>query len=76
MHPDTFKGANKKFKVIPWNNVERIKHNKPKSKEQVEKLAKKLTLKEKKKRARLNEKLAAVGIEYDFPGYSGAVAAK
>ncbi|KAI9017116.1 hypothetical protein BC832DRAFT_543703 [Gaertneriomyces semiglobifer] len=69
VHPDTFNGANKKFKVIPWQKVQRERHNKPKSEEQHNKLVQNLIKKEKSKKRRLEE----LGIEYEFAGYEALV---
>ncbi|KAI9138757.1 hypothetical protein BKA69DRAFT_1089816 [Paraphysoderma sedebokerense] len=69
VHADLFKGANRKFKVIPWAKVEMVKHNKPKSTEQYSRMVKRLVGKEEKKRQKLKE----MGIEYDFDGYSAIV---
>ncbi|KAJ3050622.1 MKI67 FHA domain-interacting nucleolar phosphoprotein [Rhizophlyctis rosea] len=67
LHPDTWKGANKKFRVIPHNKIQREKHNKTKTPEQHTKLVDKLVKSESKKRKKLEE----LGIEYDFAGYEG-----
>ncbi|KAI8381342.1 uncharacterized protein BYT42DRAFT_566191 [Radiomyces spectabilis] len=64
-HPQLFKNANKKFKVIPWAKVARTKMNKKRSQEQQKKVTKRLVAKEKERR----EKLQKFGIDYDFPGY-------
>ncbi len=66
VHPSTFVGANKKFKVIPWSKIHRQKHNKEKTEEQRAKIVERLVSNEEKKRQQLKE----LGIDYDFPGYS------
>ncbi|TPX64411.1 hypothetical protein SpCBS45565_g05901 [Spizellomyces sp. 'palustris'] len=66
IHPETWKGADKKFKVIPRAKLQREKHNKPPSKETHDRQVKSLLEKESNKRARLQ----TLGIDYDFPGYS------
>lgn len=66
VHPALFKGANKKFVKVPWKKIERLRHNKEKEPQQAEKIAERLVAKETKKR----ERLSALGIDYDFPGYS------
>jgi len=65
VHPDTFIGANKKFRVIPWKQISRQAHNKERNAEQHKKVINKLIKKENNKRAKLKE----LGITYDFPGY-------
>ncbi|ORX82090.1 RNA-binding domain-containing protein [Basidiobolus meristosporus CBS 931.73] len=72
LHPKLFDGANKKFKVIPWNKIAREEHNKPKTRESRNRVVKKLLKKEAKTRAKLQE----LGIDYDFPGYTGDVKPK
>ncbi|KNC97019.1 hypothetical protein, variant [Spizellomyces punctatus DAOM BR117] len=66
VHPETWKGADKKFKVIPRAKLQREKHNKSPSKKTHDRQVKSLLEKESNKRARLQ----ALGIDYDFPGYS------
>ncbi|KAJ3037096.1 hypothetical protein HDV00_002041 [Rhizophlyctis rosea] len=67
LHPDTFKGANKRFRVIPHNKIQREKHNKPKTEAQHASVVERLVKNESNKR----KKLADLGIDYDFPGYEG-----
>ncbi|KAJ3416016.1 hypothetical protein HDV05_003613 [Chytridiales sp. JEL 0842] len=66
LHPETFVGCDKKFKVLPRYNMAKAKHNKAKTEAEVKKNIQKLVVQESKKRA----KLAALGIDYDFPGYT------
>ncbi|KAJ3156141.1 MKI67 FHA domain-interacting nucleolar phosphoprotein [Geranomyces michiganensis] len=63
LHPDLWKGANKKFKVLPYIKIERTKHNKPKTHEQHEKLVQKIQSAQQKKA----EQLKALGIDYELP---------
>lgn len=72
LHPKLWEGADRKFKVIPWNKLAREQQNKPKTAEQREKLVNKLVKKDQKKR----EKLAKLGVEYEFPGYEAEVKPK
>jgi len=65
-HPSLWKGANSKFKTIPWKKINKAKHNQAKEPEQVQKTIQKLLQKESKKRTRLAE----LGINYNFPGYA------
>lgn len=61
LHPDLWKGANKKFRKLPFNKLERQRLAAPKSKEFWEtKVAK-----EKAKRTKLASKLKSLG--YDMP---------
>jgi len=69
IHPNTFKGANRKFKRIPFRKLAKEIHNSPKEPEQVQKTIKRLLKKEKMKRQKIKE----LGIEYEFPGYSSKV---
>jgi len=69
LHPQTFKGANKTFKKIPWKKIAREQHNKTREPKQAEKLVKKLMSKEKKKR----QKLKDLGINYEFGGYAATI---
>jgi len=50
IHPNTFKGANRKFRKIPFLKIAKEKHNAPKGTKQVEKIVKRLVDKEDKKR--------------------------
>lgn len=62
VHADCFKGANRKFKVVPWNLINRKKHNAEKTSEELEKLKERLA--ERKKT--LESKLQQSGIQYDL----------
>ena len=64
VHPDCFKGANRKFKVIPWRTINRKRYNAEKTEEQLEQSR---ARRDAKKRE-LAEKLASCGIEYDLSG--------
>ena len=69
VHPRLFVGANRKFRTIPWRLIAKQRQNAPRDEEQIQKVVQRLTKKEKRKRDKLRE----MGIEYDFPGYSGCV---
>jgi nucleolar protein 15 len=71
VHPLLFKGANKKFRPIPFRLIARKRHNKPKSEAQKKRIVTRLLKKEEKKR----KMLALMGIEYEFPGFRAAVEA-
>ncbi|KAI8834981.1 hypothetical protein BJ741DRAFT_520001, partial [Chytriomyces cf. hyalinus JEL632] len=60
LHPDTFKGHDRRFKVLPWNKIERQRVNKPLNAEDVLKRTTKLVARENRKRMRLAE----AGIDY------------
>ncbi|KAI5293398.1 hypothetical protein KEM52_005582 [Ascosphaera acerosa] len=63
VHPALWKGANRRFKKTPWNDIERRRLEKPKS---VEQWGKKLEVVE-KRRARQAQKLRAIGYEFAMP---------
>lgn len=61
LHPEVWKGANKRFKTVPWNKIEGRKLELPMGREGWEKR----TEREKKRRERKNEKTREIGYEYD-----------
>jgi nucleolar protein 15 len=63
-----FKGANKRFKKIPWNKIEGRKLSQPKTEEAWEKLS----AREQKKRDEKAKKLSAIGYEFDSPKIKSA----
>lgn len=70
IHPSMFKGANKKFRPVPWQLIARKHHNRERTPEERSKAITRLGKKEQRKR----EKLKALGIDYDFKGYVTAKA--
>ena len=68
LHPDTFKGAEKTFKKIPWRELAMKRHNQDRTAAQQQKRLSSLSKRDKKKRQQLEK----AGIEYDFPGYGDA----
>ncbi|KAJ1327305.1 hypothetical protein BSLG_010647 [Batrachochytrium salamandrivorans] len=72
MFNQIIKWCNRKFKVVPWNKVQRQKQNKPKTLEQWSANTKRLEKNDVKKRKHLE----SLGIEYEFPGYAGAALAQ
>lgn len=72
LHPATFKNANKPIKQVDWTKRERERHNKEKSTTEATARAKKLLGRDRRKR----QQLEALGIEYDFGGYSEALSKK
>jgi nucleolar protein 15 len=63
VHEELFKGANRKFKKIPWKRIAIEKHNKPKTEEKKQQLLESKIKKRQEKRLKLQE----LGIDYDFP---------
>jgi nucleolar protein 15 len=79
IHEALWVGANKKFHLVPWDKINRLRHNQVqslcgnellltmqvKTKEGYEKNVKRLVGKDEK----LRQKLASAGIDYEFSGY-------
>ena len=65
VHEKTFEGAGTKFKVVPWQRRAAAAHNKERTDVEQAKRNKGLVKAEDKRRA----KIAAAGIDYEFPGY-------
>nr|KMM73523.1 MKI67 FHA domain-interacting nucleolar phosphoprotein [Coccidioides posadasii RMSCC 3488] len=63
LHPETFKGANRRFKSVPWNQIEKKQLEAGKTRDQ---WSKKIA-KEESKRAAKAEKMKALGYEIDLP---------
>ncbi|KAK5090937.1 nucleolar protein [Lithohypha guttulata] len=63
LHPDVWKGANKKFRKIPHHKLARQKAEQPKTDEQIAKKMKK----EQAKRVAKVEKLKQIGYEFELP---------
>jgi nucleolar protein 15 len=61
LHPEVFKGANRKFKVIPWQKISKAQHNAEKSPEKVES-AKKRQIEHIKS---VEERCRELGIDWD-----------
>ncbi|KAF4043393.1 RNA recognition motif-containing protein [Phytophthora infestans] len=72
VHEHMFVGANKEFKPLPRQAINRNRHNAEKSYEQTVVNNKRLVTKERQKR----KVLKALGIDYDFPGYEAQMPAK
>jgi len=63
LHPDVWKGANRRFKKTPWNRIEKKRLEKGKTREQwAERIQK-----EQEKRNAKAEKLKALGYEMELP---------
>ncbi|KAL2149625.1 hypothetical protein VTH82DRAFT_8277 [Thermothelomyces myriococcoides] len=70
VHPNLFKGANRRFKVVPWNKMAGRQLERPLSESQWQvKIAK-----EEKRRAARAEKLKEIGYEYEAPALRPAQA--
>lgn len=65
LNPAVFKGADRKFKTIPWRDINRARHNKVVTEEDYMKHVSRLVKGDEKKK----KKLAELGLDYDFPGY-------
>jgi nucleolar protein 15 len=63
LHPEIWKGANRRFKVTPWNRIEKKRLAKGKTREQ---WSKSIESEQKKREAKVN-KLKALGYELDLP---------
>ncbi|SHO78147.1 Similar to S.cerevisiae protein NOP15 (Constituent of 66S pre-ribosomal particles) [Malassezia sympodialis ATCC 42132] len=65
VHPNLWIGANRKYRRVPADRVERARRSRSRSTEERAKVNQKLLQRQKKRRAALER----AGIEYDFPGY-------
>lgn len=65
VHPNLWVGANRKYRRVPMDRVERARRSRSRSAEERAKVNQKLLQRQKKRRAALER----AGIEYDFPGY-------
>jgi nucleolar protein 15 len=63
LHPEIWKGANRRFKVTPWNRIEKKRLAKGKTREQ---WSKNIESEQKKREAKVN-KMKALGYELDLP---------
>jgi nucleolar protein 15 len=71
LHPDTWKGANKRFKIVPYNKIEKRMLEEPKTKDQWEgKIAR-----EQDKREKRLSKAQSMGYNYELPEIQGVDAA-
>ena len=67
-HPELWKGANRKFKAVPWRRKAAEAHDKVRSDAELAKRDAALLAGERARR----RKIEKAGIEYDFPGYAAA----
>lgn len=63
--PNTWVGANRKYRTVPADRMERLRRHKQRTPEQQERVNRKLLQRQTQRR----KKLERAGIEYDFPGY-------
>ncbi|KAJ5095232.1 Ribosomal biogenesis protein Gar2 [Penicillium argentinense] len=63
LHPEIWKGANKRYKVIPWNKKEKTRTEMPYTPSTLDKKKKKMTTQMKSKSRKIQER----DIDYDFP---------
>ncbi|KAF7115219.1 hypothetical protein CNMCM5793_001646 [Aspergillus hiratsukae] len=63
LHPEVWKGANRRFKRTPWNRIEKKRLEKGKTREQWSERIDR----EQKRRLAKAEKLKALGYEYELP---------
>lgn len=68
IHPDLWKGANRKFKSLPLHKMRAKKHNAPKTAEKIARNKERLL----KREGKLRAKMKNLGIDYDFPGYQAS----
>jgi nucleolar protein 15 len=70
VHPDLFKGANRRFKVVPWNKMAGKQLERPLSETQWQaKISK-----EEKRRAARSDKLKEMGYDFEAPALKAAEA--
>jgi nucleolar protein 15 len=62
LHPLLFKGANRKFKVIPWRSVERKRHEKERTPEEHAQRIAKLIRRDKQRQAKIKK----AGMDYEY----------
>ncbi|WFD38926.1 nucleolar protein [Malassezia japonica] len=63
--PNLWIGANRKFRKVPTDRVERVRRSRPRTEEERQRVNSKLLQRQTKRRAQLK----SAGIDYDFPGY-------
>ncbi|KAK0543668.1 nucleolar protein [Tilletia horrida] len=65
VHERLWAGSNRKFRPVPQDRLQRLRHDAPKTDEQKAKVEAKLVKREKQRK----RKLEAAGIEYEYEGY-------
>ncbi|KAK7690644.1 hypothetical protein QCA50_005743 [Cerrena zonata] len=66
VHPELWIGANRKWRAVPATRAARVKHNKPRTEEEQQKVESRLV----KRQSEKKRKLAEAGIDYDFDAVS------
>lgn len=74
VHAKLFDGCEREFKVVPWRDIARDRHNKDKTQKQQKQNLKRLLRKDQKKKARLAKILGETGVEFAYSGYAEASA--
>lgn len=72
VHPQLFKGANRKFKKVPWRKIEAERVNKERTPEEAAKRVASLIKKDKARQKRI----AAAGIAYEYEPLAAQQAVK
>ncbi|KAI0047312.1 RNA-binding domain-containing protein [Auriscalpium vulgare] len=62
VHPELWVGSNRKWRVVPYDRVARVAHNKPRTEEEQEAAEQRLV----KRQAARKRKIQNAGIQYDF----------
>lgn len=69
VHPELFKGANRKFKQVPWRKIEAERHNRDRTPREHAARVAALLRKDRKRAAAI----AAAGIDYEYEGLAAAL---
>jgi nucleolar protein 15 len=64
VHPELFKGADRRFKNVPWKKLEAERHNKPRTPEEHAKRVARALQRDAKRKQRIE----AAGIDYEYEG--------
>lgn len=72
VHPELFKGANRKYKKVPWKKIEAQRVNKERTPAEAAKRAAGLIRRDKERAARI----AAAGIDYSYEPLAAQAAPK
>lgn len=66
VHPELWVGANRKFKRVPTDRIERVVRSRDKTDEQHKRTHERVLARQEQRRTKLKD----MGIDYDFPGYT------
>ncbi|PRW45663.1 MKI67 FHA domain-interacting nucleolar phospho [Chlorella sorokiniana] len=72
VHPDLFKGANRVFKQVPWQKIERERQNRDRTAAEAEKRARQAVERDERRQRRI----AQAGIDYQYEPLAAQVAPK